>query len=107
MPDHFDIHLYLHGPLSNYGMLVHARDTGQTAAIDCGDAAETRKALAKTGWQLSEIWVTHHHHDHTGGVSAIKAETNCLVRGPQQGRTQDRCHRHTWPYARYDQFLHS
>ena len=84
---HFDIHLFLHGPLNNYGMLVHSRDTGQTAAIDCGDASETFAALEKTGWDLTEIWATHHHPDHTAGVKEVKAKTGCYVRGPEQGRS--------------------
>lgn len=87
LPD-FDVHLFLHGPLSNYGMLLHERATGQTAAIDCGDADETRKALAETGWTLSEMWITHHHPDHISGVAAIKQELGCTVRGPEQGRSR-------------------
>ncbi|MEO1749145.1 MAG: hydroxyacylglutathione hydrolase [Pseudomonadota bacterium] len=83
----FDVDLYLHGPLNNYGMLLHSRQTGETAAIDCGDAAETKRALKRTGWKLNEIWVTHHHPDHTGGVLDLKAEMGCHVRGPEQGRS--------------------
>ncbi|MEM1377586.1 MAG: hydroxyacylglutathione hydrolase [Pseudomonadota bacterium] len=84
----FDVHLYLHGPLNNYGMLLHHRESGKTACIDCGNAAETRKALTDTGWELNEIWVTHHHPDHTDGIAEIKAETDCFVRGPEQGRSK-------------------
>ncbi len=83
----FDIDLYLHGPLNNYGMLLHSRTTGETAAIDCGDATETKKALERTGWKLNEIWITHHHPDHIGGVLELKAETGSYVRGPEQGRS--------------------
>ncbi|MEO0545192.1 MAG: hydroxyacylglutathione hydrolase [Pseudomonadota bacterium] len=83
----FDVHLYLHGPLNNYGMLVHARNSGETIAIDCGDADETLRALEHAGWSLNEIWVTHHHPDHTAGVAAVKEKTGCLVRGPEQGRS--------------------
>jgi len=28
--------------------------------------------LQRTGWRLSDILVTHHHADHTGGISALK-----------------------------------
>lgn len=87
MLSQFDVHLFLHGPLNNYGMLVHARETGETAAIDCGDAGKTLAALETTGWELTEIWVTHHHPDHTAGVREIKARTGCYVRGPEQGRS--------------------
>lgn len=83
----FDVHLFLHGPLNNYGMLLHHRISGATAAVDCGDADETRKALSETGWSLTEMWITHHHPDHTGGLAAIKRDTGCHVRGPEQGRS--------------------
>jgi len=38
--------------------------------------------LQKTGWSLSEIWVTHHHADHTAGVVDLKNATSATVIGP-------------------------
>lgn len=66
----------------NYGVLLHDASTGETSCIDCGDTQATLAALDKTGWSLSEIWVTHHHADHTAGVVELKAATNAKVSGP-------------------------
>jgi hydroxyacylglutathione hydrolase len=58
----------------NYGVLVHDSATGSTAAIDAPDAQAVLKALAETGWHLTDILVTHHHADHVGGIPALKAQ---------------------------------
>ncbi len=42
---------------------------GQTAAVvDPGEAAPIEAALAREGVVLAQIWCTHHHPDHVGGV---------------------------------------
>jgi len=67
----------------NYGVLLHSADTGKTTCIDTGDASATQAALEKTGWTLSDIWVTHHHADHTAGVVELKSATGATVSGPK------------------------
>lgn len=57
----------------NYGVLVHDSTTGATAAIDAPDAAAVLAALDQQGWELTDILVTHHHADHIGGISGVKA----------------------------------
>jgi len=37
---------------------------------------------AHEGWQLTDILVTHHHGDHTGGVKHLKQLTSARVYGP-------------------------
>lgn len=66
----------------NYGVLIHDKASGATASVDAGDHAATRAALQQTGWKLSDIWITHHHGDHTAGLAKSKAETEAYVRGP-------------------------
>ncbi len=66
----------------NYGVLLHDPDTGATAAIDAPEAAPIETALDQTGWKLTDILVTHHHHDHTGGIEALKAKYKCRVVAP-------------------------
>lgn len=66
----------------NYGCLVHDRRTQKTVAIDAPDAAPIRAALDHKGWSLSEIFITHHHGDHTAGIGELKRETGCDVVGP-------------------------
>ncbi len=67
----------------NYGVLVHDTEGGVTIAIDAPEAAAVKRALEEKGWRLTHILVTHHHADHTAGIPALKAETQCEVIGPR------------------------
>jgi len=66
----------------NYGVLLHDSGSGATASIDAPEAAPVEAALKATGWRLTDILVTHHHHDHTGGIAALKAKYKCRVVAP-------------------------
>lgn len=76
----------------NYGVLLHDKATGYTAAIDAGCAASYQASLDETGYQLSHIFVTHHHGDHTAGLSALKQATSALVLGPHNTKQEVRQH---------------
>src|SRR6266851_2768185 len=52
----------------NFGVLLHDPESGATAAIDAPEAATVEAALRAKGWRLTDILVTHHHHDHTGVI---------------------------------------
>jgi hydroxyacylglutathione hydrolase len=67
----------------NFGVLLHDPASGATAAIDAPEAAPVEAALKTTGWRLSDILVTHHHADHTGGIAELKARHNCRVIAPR------------------------
>jgi hydroxyacylglutathione hydrolase len=67
----------------NYGVLLHDTESGATAAIDAPEAAPIEAALKATGWKLSDLLVTHHHHDHTGGIAELKGKHRCRVVAPQ------------------------
>jgi hydroxyacylglutathione hydrolase len=66
----------------NYGVLLHDPTSGATAAIDAPEAAPVETALKTTGWRLSDILVTHHHADHTGGIAELKQRHGCRVVAP-------------------------
>lgn len=66
----------------NYGVLVHDPASGATACVDAGDAGAAQAALSAKGWQLTQIWITHHHWDHTDGLATLKAATGAEVLGP-------------------------
>ncbi|MCL6702466.1 hydroxyacylglutathione hydrolase [Pseudomonas sp. T1.Ur] len=67
----------------NYIWLLQDHTTQRCAVVDPGDAAPVRAWLdAHPGWTLSDILVTHHHHDHVGGVESLKSATNATVFGP-------------------------
>jgi hydroxyacylglutathione hydrolase len=67
----------------NFGVLLHDPESGATAAIDAPEAAAVEAALAKTGWRLTDILVTHHHGDHTAGIAELKAHHHCRVVAPR------------------------
>lgn len=68
----------------NYIWLLQNPATLHCAAVDPGDAAPVIDWLADNPqWQLSDILITHHHRDHTGGVVELKQHTGATVYGPE------------------------
>ena len=66
----------------NYGCLVHDKKSGATVSIDAPEAAPVFAALGEKGWDLTHIYITHHHGDHTAGIAELKRKTGCHVVGP-------------------------
>ena len=66
----------------NYIWLVHDAASGETAAVDPGDAAPALAEAERRGWTITQVWNTHWHPDHTGGNVAAKEATGCTVAGP-------------------------
>jgi hydroxyacylglutathione hydrolase len=64
----------------NYIWLVS--DGRDAVAVDPGEAAPVRAYLAKRGWRLAAILLTHHHADHVGGVAELVGDTPIPVYGP-------------------------
>src|SRR5437764_13928290 len=67
----------------NNGVLVHDAASGATAAIDAPEAGPIETALAATGWELTDILVTHHHHDHTVEIQQVKHRYLCSCVAPE------------------------
>ena len=68
----------------NYGVLLHDPANGATASIDAPEAGAVEEALRTKNWRLTDILVTHHHADHTGGIAELKARHACRVTAPQR-----------------------
>ncbi|UQS17499.1 hydroxyacylglutathione hydrolase [Pseudomonas sp. HS6] len=67
----------------NYIWLLQDHATQRCAVVDPGDAAPVQAWLAAhPGWVLGDILITHHHHDHVGGVETLKKATGATVYGP-------------------------
>ncbi len=64
----------------NYAYLVNGPDG--TLLIDAPEAAPIAAELDSRVWNLSAILLTHHHHDHVGGVEELRAQCGCKVMGP-------------------------
>ncbi|MBS3850111.1 hydroxyacylglutathione hydrolase [Devosia sp. J2-20] len=67
----------------NFGYLVHDTASGRTAAIDAPETAAIKAALARRGWDLTDIFITHHHLDHVEAIPELKAEFGARVVGPK------------------------
>lgn len=67
----------------NYIWLIHSpRDARQVVAIDPGDAAPVKRALATEQLDLAGILLTHHHADHVGGVTELAQLYRPQIFGP-------------------------
>jgi len=67
----------------NYIWLLQDPGTQRCAVVDPGDAAPVLAWLQQhPGWSLTDILITHHHHDHVGGVERLKSATDATVYGP-------------------------
>lgn len=56
----------------NYAYAIHNAATGQTAVVDAPEAGPIQESLRARNWQLTDILITHHHHDHIGAVAALR-----------------------------------
>ena len=66
----------------NYVWLVHEPVSGETMAVDPAVAEPVLAEAQQRGWQITQIWNTHWHPDHTGGNAAIREATGCTITGP-------------------------
>lgn len=69
----------------NYIWLLSA-GSKTCAVVDPGDEDPVLEVLQQRGLDLRYILLTHHHYDHTGGVSALLDRYNATVFGPADER---------------------
>jgi hydroxyacylglutathione hydrolase len=55
----------------NYAFLLHDDVSLRTAVIDVADHVPIVAELEKRGWDLTDIWLTHHHWDHIDGLAPL------------------------------------
>ena len=68
----------------NYVWLMHDAASGETVAVDPGEAAPVLEAAKARGWTITQVWNTHWHPDHVGGNAEIKAATSAIITGPSE-----------------------
>ena len=65
----------------NYAYLVEG--PSGIVLIDAPEAGPIIDALEARGWSLDTLLITHHHHDHVGGVAELVDRYGCTVIGPR------------------------
>lgn len=66
----------------NYIWMLHLPSSNDVFVVDPGDAAAVETRLARDGLNLAGILITHHHHDHIGGVAELTRNRSIAVYGP-------------------------
>ncbi|WP_414456237.1 hydroxyacylglutathione hydrolase [Enterobacter quasiroggenkampii] len=62
-------------------------DERRCVIVDPGESAPVLRAIKENGWQPEAILLTHHHHDHTGGVLELRAHfPHIVVYGPTEAQ---------------------
>jgi hydroxyacylglutathione hydrolase len=65
------------GPLHNNTYLLADEDSGAAAVIDPSFRCQpVIHAALEHGWQITQIWLTHAHFDHIGGIAEIVRSVN-------------------------------
>ncbi|MEA3332751.1 MAG: hydroxyacylglutathione hydrolase [Pseudomonadota bacterium] len=73
----------------NYAYLLIEESSKQVAVIDPGSAKSVLKALTAETLTLTHILLTHHHYDHSGGVTELKKmypEAQIIIHKDDAGR---------------------
>ena len=87
----------------NYAYLVIVG--GRAAVVDPSEADPVVVAVEKAGVTLTEIWLTHHHWDHVGGIEGLVDELDVReVRGSAYDMEQGRIPRQTVSLRDGDEF---
>lgn len=81
-------------PAFNDNYIWMMRVGSRAWVVDPGQAEPVLSVLAREGLELEGILITHHHGDHTGGVSALRALTGAAVHGPVGEEMPEPCQRH-------------
>ena len=68
------------GDLESNGYVIYYREHGECFIIYPGyNGRKFLEIVSEFDLTLKGILLTHHHHDHVGGVDEIKALTSCHV----------------------------
>jgi len=80
----FKIHcIDVQNSLQNYIWLLEHTASHQVAVIDPTEAELVQDYCAEHGLTVSQIWLTHWHKDHIGGVPGLIQGQNLPVYGPR------------------------
>jgi hydroxyacylglutathione hydrolase len=72
----------------NYIWAITEKGSNKACVVDPGDAAPVIEYLAREGLILSDILITHHHLDHTGGIRQLCNKYSPRVFGPESSNIE-------------------
>ena len=68
----FSIHALELGPMENFIYLIHDHASGRAAVVDpAWDVPEVLALARRHGMHITDILLTHSHHDHINGISQV------------------------------------
>ena len=68
----FSIHALELGPMENFIYLIHDHATNRAAVVDpAWDVPQVLRLAGKQGVRITDILLTHSHHDHINGISDV------------------------------------
>jgi hydroxyacylglutathione hydrolase len=76
----------------NYVWMIHRPGGRSAVVVDPGESSPVESALANAGLTPVAILVTHHHHDHVGGIQALLQRHRVPVFGPATESIPSRSH---------------
>ncbi|MCA9529955.1 MAG: hydroxyacylglutathione hydrolase [Myxococcales bacterium] len=80
----------------NYAYLLVDAARREAAVVDPSEPEPVERALQRSGATLRQLWLTHHHWDHTGGVEGLlAARSGVEVIGSRYDLDRDRVPRQT------------
>ena len=65
----------------NYAFVIANLETREAAVVDVPEAEPINEVLAKRGWTLTTVLLTHHHDDHVQGLDELTGRTGLSVIG--------------------------
>lgn len=81
----FKIHFIdVKNQLQNYIWMIEDTQSGEVVAVDPTEASLVEEFCTTHHLQLSQIWLTHWHKDHIGGVPDLIQNRQIPVYGPQE-----------------------
>ncbi|OTG91636.1 hydroxyacylglutathione hydrolase [Acinetobacter sp. ANC 3813] len=85
----FKIHcIDVKNPLQNYIWLLEHEATKDVISVDPTEAHLVEAYCQKHQLNLAQIWLTHWHKDHVGGVPELISQRNIPVYGPRDELTK-------------------
>jgi hydroxyacylglutathione hydrolase len=68
----------------NYIWMISHPESSRVIVVDPGESSAVLRILKDRKRTLAGIFITHHHHDHTGGIAELITEFPAPVFGPAQ-----------------------